>query len=98
MVWQPLVAEWPVTWLLQMMDLVALLVALMVGQAPWSLRRRQMAEGTPWDVQQKQRMAEATPRDLQWEERTAEAAPRTLQWRQTAETGPSDPPVETEDS
>lgn len=36
MVWQPLVAEWPVTWLLQMMDLVALLVALMVGPAPWS--------------------------------------------------------------
>lgn len=84
MVWQPLVAEWPVTWLLQMMDLVALLVALMVGPAPWSVRRRQMAEGTPWDVQQEQGMAEATP--------------RTLQRRQTAETGPSDPPAETEDS
>lgn len=47
-------------------------------------RRRQMAEGTPWDVQQEQGMAEATP--------------RTLQRRQTAETGPSDPLAETEDS
>lgn len=52
---QPRAAERPGTWLLQVVEVVA----LMAGQAQ-SLQRRQVAEATPWDLQWRQKIVGRT--------------------------------------
>lgn len=56
---QPRAAERPGTWLLQVVEVVALMAALMAGQAQ-SLQRRQVAEATPWDLQWRQKIVGRT--------------------------------------
>lgn len=56
---QPRAAEKPGTWLLQVVEVVALMAALMAGPAQ-SLQRRQVAEATPWDLQWRQKIVGRT--------------------------------------